>query len=227
MTKTVIILILTTLFILPLFEYQTYISATPSFDIGLEMVVDAKDDSGVASTEFKSSYDEYVDWHTKLDIPLVYLEIEGYGTIWEESPDRYKDLRSQEIETAFASDGNSKAYWDISLLNKYESILNISRTLLVCLLLGLGSYWFNRDATSLVLDPLERMIERVQIVSKEPMALISVEEIEKASMLNMEKKAKEKKTTKEQRKQKEAENETFFLEKSLFKIGKLLGLCYG
>ena len=57
--------------------------------------------------------------------------------------------------------------------------------------------------------------------------MISVEEIEKASMLNMEKKAKEKKTTKEQRKQKEAENETFFLEKSLFKIGKLLGLCYG
>lgn len=143
MTKTVIVLILTTLFILPLFEYSTYISAVASFDIGLEMVIDAKDISGTTSTEFSSSYNEYVTWHEKLDTPLVYLEIDGYATIWEKSPDRYKELRSEEIESAIAGDKKSKTYWDISILNKYESILNISRTLIVCLLLGLGSYWFN------------------------------------------------------------------------------------
>jgi len=60
-----------------------------------------------------------------------------------------------------------------------ESVLNISRTLMVCVLLGLGSYWFNRDASKLVLEPLERMIERIRIVSRKPMALISEDEISK------------------------------------------------
>ena len=55
-------------------------------------------------------------------------------------------------------------------------------------MLGLGSYQFNKDAEKLVLVPLERMIERVKIVSKRPMALISVEEIEKAGALNVVKK---------------------------------------
>jgi len=94
MTKTVIVLILTTLFILPLFDYGTYISATASFDIGLEMLVVSKDDTGTASSEFTSAYSEYVDWHSSLDIPLVYLEIDGYSVIWEDSPGRYKELRS-------------------------------------------------------------------------------------------------------------------------------------
>lgn len=48
---------------------------------------------------------------------------------------------------------------------------------MVCVLLGLGSWWFNRDASKLVLAPLERMIEKIRIVSKKPMALISSEEI--------------------------------------------------
>jgi hypothetical protein len=39
MTKTVIVLILTTLFILPLFELTTYVSPSPSFEIGLEEII--------------------------------------------------------------------------------------------------------------------------------------------------------------------------------------------
>lgn len=75
------------------------------------------------------------------------------------------------------------------------------------------------------MTPLERMIERIRIVSKKPMALISEEEIEKAGALNMIK--KEAKTSHEKKKKQQEDNETYYLEQSLFTIGRLLGICYG
>lgn len=50
MTKTVIVLILTTLFILPLFELETYYSATSSFETGLEELVSIHDTEGNSAT---------------------------------------------------------------------------------------------------------------------------------------------------------------------------------
>jgi class 3 adenylate cyclase len=96
---------------------------------------------------------------------------------------------------------------------------------MVCFLLTISSYIINRDATRLVLDPIERMIERVRIVAKNPMALCSEDEIENEGMLamiNSKSKNKNKKETEDDHK-----NETKFLERSLYTIGRLLGLCFG
>jgi len=76
------------------------------------------------------------------------------------------------------------------------------------------------------------MIERVRIVAKNPMALCSEEDIENAGALAMmqsqQKKKSEDKDKKSGKSKKDtSENETAFLEASLFTIGRLLGLCFG
>jgi hypothetical protein len=42
-----------------------------------------------------------------------------------------------------------------------ESIINISKTLFICLVLTVAAIYFTKDAAVMVLEPLERMIEKV------------------------------------------------------------------
>ena len=61
-------------------------------------------------------------------------------------------------------------YWSaVTIDNKWpsqlEAILNIGRTLFVTFILGFGALLFSRDANSLVLHPLERMVQKVTIES--------------------------------------------------------------
>ena len=47
------------------------------------------------------------------------------------------------------------------------------RTIFICILLGVGSFFFNRDAEKLVLHPIERMLEKVDMIKKNPMAAVN------------------------------------------------------
>jgi class 3 adenylate cyclase len=49
--------------------------------------------------------------------------------------------------------------------------------------LGVASIQFTKDATKLVLDPLERMIEKVKLIAKNPLAA-ATEEIEQAGVMS-------------------------------------------
>ena len=62
---------------------------------------------------------------------------------------------------------------------KAESIINIARTLFIVIILALGSILFTQDAQRLVLDPLERMIEKVRLIAQNPLIAAS-EEINEA-----------------------------------------------
>lgn len=62
-----------------------------------------------------------------------------------------------------------------------ESVLNISRTVFVCIVLAVATMLFQGDAERLVLTPIERMLEKVKLISKNPLAAAS-EEVEKAGI---------------------------------------------
>lgn len=53
-------------------------------------------------------------------------------------------------------------------LETITSILSISKTIFICTILIIGSLLFSYDAQKLVLIPIERMIEKVKILSKDP-----------------------------------------------------------
>jgi hypothetical protein len=83
-----------------------------------------------------------------------------------------------------------------------------------------GAFFFNRDAQTLILTPLERMMERVKIIAKNPLAA-STGEIDKAGILTMTQKKGKK------NKKKKVVEETTILEEAILKIGQLLALGFG
>jgi|GEM_PF-6286094 len=221
--KILIVLILTILFITPLFLTGTYYQAVPAPEFGLGQLMDIYDKTakiGVNQNVYTTAYNSYVKQMVDYAYPLVELTVPVFGTTKYNDP--LSKLRSDEYTTITANN-DAKAIYSIKQYNQYESLINIGRTIMICLLLTISSYIINRDATTLVLDPIERMIERIRIVAKNPMALCSEEAIESAGALAMMQSQKKKKT----KKKADHENETAFLEASLFTIGRLLGLCFG
>lgn len=222
--KILIVLILTILFLTPMFQVNTFFQATPAPEFGLEQLMTIYKDTYLGSlptSVYETAYITYVDKLTDYTYPLIQITDPVHGTQYYNTD--IEDLRSDEY-TVLTSSYGSKVIYSIKESNQYDSLINIGRTIMVCLLLTISSYIINKDATTLVLDPIERMIERIRIVAKNPMALCSEEDIENAGALAMmqSQQKKKKKDTK-----KNEENETAFLEASLFTIGRLLGLCFG
>jgi hypothetical protein len=77
---------------------------------------------------------------------------------------------------AYGHDGsNFIVFYDQSWSNDVESILSISRTIFVCIVLSIASIFFTNDANKLVLSPIERMLEKVKLIAKNPLAAASDE----------------------------------------------------
>ena len=223
--RILIVLILATLFLTPLFAVDTYFTPVPATDFGLETLIDVYETTNnytVNTTIYDTAYNTYVDRMRDYDYPIIELTVPEFGkTYYNDDKD---DLRFDEF-TEVEDDFDSKVIYSIKRFNQYEAGINIGRTIMVCLLLTISSYIINKDAETLVLEPIERMIERIRIVAKNPMALCSEEEIESSGALALLKSRDKKKNKKEEKS--DHENETVFLETSLFTIGRLLGLCFG
>lgn len=68
--------------------------------------------------------------------------------------------------------------------SKMEAALNAGQTIFICLLLGVGAMTFSKDANTLVLAPIERMISKLEKIRKNPIAAMSIgeEEMHKEQM---------------------------------------------
>lgn len=225
--KILIVLILTILFLTPMFSVSTYFQALPAPEFGLDQLMKLYDeyygtaDQAIYETALETFVESMKDYEYELveiKLPPDYKKIEYNGGV--------DDLRTDDF-TALKEANDAELTYSIKKHNQYESLINIGRTIMVCLLLTISSYIINKDAEVLVLEPIERMIERIRIVAKNPMALCSEEEIENAGALAMIEAQEKKKGKKKKKKHGDHENETVFLENSLFTIGRLLGLCFG
>jgi hypothetical protein len=65
-----------------------------------------------------------------------------------------------------------------------SSLLSITRTVFVCIVLTIASILFTNDANTLVLNPIERMLEVVKLIANNPLAAAS-DEVQKAGMLSV------------------------------------------
>ena len=63
-------------------------------------------------------------------------------------------------------------------------LLNIARTVFVCVVLAGASIVLTNDANRLVLAPIERMLEKVKLIAKDPLAAAS-EQVDEAGVYSM------------------------------------------
>lgn len=102
-------------------------------------------------------------------------------------------------------------YCEFSLSIRYEAIIQALLDLLNTLLLGLImvlSIWnLNRDVSQLILNPLERMIQKIKVVSMNPLVVLKKKETPELKNNEM--------------------NETLVIEEAINKISELLMLGFG
>jgi len=59
----------------------------------------------------------------------------------------------------------------------------MTRTTFICIVLSIAAATFTNDARVMVLDPLERMIEKIKLIAKNPLAAAS-DEINNAGVMS-------------------------------------------
>ncbi len=167
--------------------------------------------------------------------PLVYMQLPDFtmnhwtdqSYIWQDGPKKITELRNDEYSSSLSIGGNGAnfiAFYSTQKISQMTSLLSIIRTLFICLVLSIASYFFTNDANTLVLNPIERMLEIVKLIAKNPLAAAS-DEVQKAGMLTLlenQEHDKNKNANTE-----DAQYETAILEKAIIKIGHLLALGFG
>lgn len=220
--RRVIIIVLALLFVLPLFDNEFYYTARTSWEFGLDELYSFYDRSG-----FDVVKDKYLSYHKNDIRPIVYLkyEVEGKFIEWEANT-KFGELRYYEI--FYASTHGFVSIFDIRYDAKLTSLLNIIRTIFICIVLTLGSIYFTKDSEDLVIKPIEKMIEKVKIIAKNPIAAGEIQEL-----------SKKQEGVKENKNKKgclsmcckndfgQVDFETQLLENTIIKIGVLLALGFG
>ncbi len=76
----------------------------------------------------------------------------------------------QSIVDGDAGNVNVVIILDGRVVAKKQAIINVIRTLFVCLVLTMGALWFSADVNEIALQPLEKMIEKVNRIATDPVA---------------------------------------------------------
>jgi class 3 adenylate cyclase len=228
-TRRVIMLVLGVLFGVPFFLNTLYTDNNTSYEYGLEVM----DKMIGNNTNFRRSWDSYIEEHKNLKTPLIYLEVLKMG-LWETDTD-VNDLRDSERQYVVLNgkssdyDYYSVAIFDLRYSTRLEAQLSICKTIFICIILAVSSSVLTQDAQVLVLTPIENMIEKVKKISENPLEAAQEQERREVA----EETARQKKeiiTTKGKKKKEKVEEEpmeTVILETTLNKIGALLALGFG
>lgn len=235
-SKRVILIVLALIVGIILFNTSFYYQTFTSMDFGIKVF---KYFQTYNDPDLNMTFNIYVKEHIGLKNPLIFAQV-GYlkhGEIedYEEIRETQKGIYSGECSHLLPNDiENSVCYaiYDERYSSKLSSILNIVKTLFISIVLALGTYFFNKDTTELVLEPLEGMIEKVKLITKNPNeALMKTEKEEIEKIIYEEEMTKEKQKTCccsfSEKNQIENNLETVILEKVIAKIGKLLAMSFG
>jgi hypothetical protein len=120
---------------------------------------------------------------------------------WKQPPFT-ENLRNDDISASTCTVFNGAQLSAIYLTrhgNFLNALLSISRTVFVCVVLAVASILFTSDANTLVLNPIERMLEKVKLIAKNPLAAAS-DEVENAGVYSM----MDKEENKDEKKKKES-----------------------
>ena len=158
-------------------QIETYVTTQTQFEVGLKQLRDIRDKGNLTALEI--AYNKYLSVHTDPDLgyQLIFLDVQNMS-IYEDLDKPLDSLRTDEkgIESCEGTDGYEYiVVYDKREYTRAEGVIGISRTLFVCVVLSIGSIFFSSDANTLVLNPIERMLEKVKLIASNPLAAASDE----------------------------------------------------
>ena len=161
-------LVLGIMFSVPLFTISTYRDESIQYDYGLEYI--EMFDDQIFDPLFNETLESFIEIHSSLRTPLIYLEIPD-NFIWQSNSTKLEELRDIENEIVGSDDPHYSyiAVYDLRKNTKLGAGLSICRTFFICFILSLGAVYFQKDASELVIKPIESMIYKVTRIARNPL----------------------------------------------------------
>lgn len=245
--RKVILGVLLLLLVLPVFDANVYYGhATFLEDGGLVMLHDMRGNGTNNSTIDSAAVQSYIQENQyrlgTRETGFLYKLIIRNETVYD---DTTVNLRKEEYETSTVQTPQcnngpwdecfiSKAWVNIKWTVRMQALLDIGRVTFILSVLSLGALLFIRDTDEMVLQPIERMVDRVKLVSENPLALHNPASLSPSKDQDQEKgngKGKGKGKDKDRNKNKSRGGgkplETRVLEHSIAKICSLLSVGFG
>eukprot|EP01017_Pseudomicrothorax_dubius_P002834 TRINITY_DN10243_c0_g1_i2.p1 TRINITY_DN10243_c0_g1~~TRINITY_DN10243_c0_g1_i2.p1 ORF type:complete len:923 (-),score=216.37 TRINITY_DN10243_c0_g1_i2:139-2907(-) len=201
-TKKVIIIVLLTLLVVPMCSSDYWNDPPPSYSYAatfIDKMFNQTNDNGTLSRLFKLTIDS-------MEGKCLYLGPSNAPSNYTFGTSDTSYLRSS-VEYSVNSEGSSAIIYDTRDDSKLNALLNIGKTIFICVVLVATSMSFSNDANKIVIFPLERTIERVKKIAKNP--LISREQEMTVA------------------KEDDKNSEVVIIEQSIMKIATLLALGFG
>lgn len=235
-TKRVVIIVLIIMFCTSIFNASTYIDQYSNYTYGVRTMYRVFRATEQITGDFNEVWDYYIAMTERNKAKLCSLRLIKFRTGSESevvksygSMDGIKSLRDTEMIVMTVpevlKDGSYYiiAYFDDKFDQNISAVLSMLRTLFVCVVMAGAALLFSKDATDLVLTPIENMMRKINNITENPLNAAKIEEEEAflwGKMLQDHKSvAKEK--------EEQDHYETAVLEKIIVKIGGLLALGFG
>ena len=221
-TKQVIIMIMVMLFVLPVLADEFWAKGdTGQYEIYVEYAAkfyDENDTFNLNETIVSLLESELDD-----NKPVVKVQKDEI-IFWTNPKEVDTELRYDEVRYFESKDESVILEVNITYELKWESSINIIKTVFTCLVLTVSTLIIERDIKLLVLEPLEVMIEIVEKVAKDPMNAKNVNDIQsgmKATLAKMENKNSDVKNTAKEN------YEVVMIQSAIIKIAALLAIGFG
>lgn len=213
-SKRTILLVLSIIVMAPFLSSSMYMDKDTSFKYGLKWL---NHFIGGDPDTFEEAWQAYITDHSDIDKPIIYLEISDLR-VWKGSVD-YLDLRLEELSIVQYSGDlyDLTAVFNLRQQSQLQAATNIARTIFIALILAISTMCFAEDANSMVIGPIESMVQKVKRISRNP--------LEAAQLANREAFVLHHASNK--RVDKNSLMETTALEKIIEKIGALLAIGFG
>eukprot|EP00830_Metopus_es_P012612 TRINITY_DN2836_c0_g1_i1.p1 TRINITY_DN2836_c0_g1~~TRINITY_DN2836_c0_g1_i1.p1 ORF type:complete len:601 (-),score=131.34 TRINITY_DN2836_c0_g1_i1:1153-2955(-) len=176
--KRIVFMVIILMFSVPLFSFRSYTSDARSFEFGLDLLGNFNDNSNGAA--FLQAYDSYLYNHLSYRNPIILVRAPGKS--YDSPTVDFTKLRFNEKEIINPSDsklhGLYIAVFDLRTDTQMDALLGILQTIFVCLMLAIGGFFFTKDATDLVVAPIEQMMRKIKRIVGNPLEVVNQEEKE-------------------------------------------------
>ena len=121
-----------------------------------------------------------------------------------------------------------RCVYSIQKIETTTAAISLSRMVFITLIMGISILFVQNTSTTLVLNPIERMLEKVKLIARNPLAAAKEEQIAMAGIMTMMHNKQQKDVKKTEKAEVQDDNvETVLLEAAITKIGHLLALGFG
>ncbi|CAD8085296.1 unnamed protein product [Paramecium primaurelia] len=236
--RRAITIIIAILISIPILTLDTYSEIINSYDSGIFRISQFRKNQPLTDMLIK----QYVQFHNHEIYPIQSVQVlkDDLNKKYTEynyttNPDWFQETEMLKSQYRFSDQqyfvttdvNNQLITYSVSDLvdyNKINAILSIFQTVFVCIVLALSAVLFNKDVTELIIEPIETMIQKIELIANNPLEAVNIEEQEDLITQELEKNNDYKKI---RQRHIEQMSETYLLQKLIMKIGALLAVGFG